>query len=227
MCECFWYWVSTLVQSLFGCLLKENYVRETKTRYKQQRPGPRSKIAGLNYLGDYSHDNIDVGYIMKGLCKQPSSPAAVFINSGNEKSKGEHWEAINISHTDLMNKSRVEFFDSYGLPHIQDETSKLLDLLSQKDGVCNLQPVQDIMDMTSRACGQHCLYYLMNGYYKPELNLEDLIKGIYHICDLKANDFMVTVFCESVLFKNKTIKTNQTSYLLLIISSYHIMSKPD
>ena len=39
MCECFWYWVSTLVQSLFGCL--ENYGRETKTRYKQQRPGPR------------------------------------------------------------------------------------------------------------------------------------------------------------------------------------------
>ena len=50
-----------------------------------------SKIAGLNY-----HDNIDVGHIMKGLCKQPSSPAAVIINSGNEKSKGEHWEAIYI-----------------------------------------------------------------------------------------------------------------------------------
>ena len=90
---------------------------------------------------------------MKGLCKQPSSPAAVIINSGNEKSKGEHWEAIYISPTDLKNKSRVEFFDSYGLPPIQDGTSKLLDLLSQKDWVCNHQPVQDIMDMTSRACG--------------------------------------------------------------------------
>ena len=72
-----------------------------------------SKIVGLNYLGDYSHDNIDVGHIMKGLCKQPSSPATVIINSGNEKSKGEHWEAIYISPTDLKNKSRVEFFDSY------------------------------------------------------------------------------------------------------------------
>ena len=79
-----------------------------------------SKIVVLNYLGDYSHDNIDVGHIMKGLCKQPSSPAAVIINSGNEKSTGEHLEAIYISPTDLKNKSRVEFFDFYGLPPIQD-----------------------------------------------------------------------------------------------------------
>ena len=143
-----------------------------------------SKIAGLNYLGDYSHDNIDVGHIMKGLCKQPSSPAAVIINSGNQQRKGEHWEAIYISPTGLTNKSSVEFFDSYGLPPIQDGTSKLLGLLSQKDWVCNHQPVQDIMDITSRACGQHCLYYIMNRYHKPELNLEDLIQCIYHKSDL-------------------------------------------
>ena len=162
-----------------------------------------SKITGLNYLGDYSHDNIDVGHIMKALCKQPSSPAAVIINSGNKQSKGEHWEAIYISYlyTDQTHRSRVEFFDSYGLPPIQDGTSKLLDLLSQKDWVCNHQPVQDIMDMTSRACGQHCLYYILNRYHKPELNLEDLIKSIYHKSDLKDNDIMVTVFCEKVLFK--------------------------
>ena len=54
------------------------------------------------------------------------------------------------------------------------------------------------MDMLSRACGQHCLFYIMNRYHKPELNLEDLIKSIYHKCDLKANDVMVTVFCENV-----------------------------
>ena len=107
-----------------------------------------SKIAGLNYLGDYSHDNMDVGHIMKGLCKQPSSPAAVIINSGNQQSKGEHWEAVYISPTDQTHKSRVEFFDSYGLPPIQDGTSKLLDLLSQRDWVCSHQPVQDIMDIT-------------------------------------------------------------------------------
>ena len=153
-----------------------------------------SKITGLNYLGDYSHD-IDARHIMKGLCDQPSRPAAVIINSGNENTKGEHWEAIYIS------PNRLEFFDSYGLPPIQDGTSKLLDLLSDKQWVCNHQPVQDIMDMTSRACGQHCLYYIMNRYHKPELNLEDLIKSIYHKRDLKANDLMVTVLCERVLFK--------------------------
>ena len=163
-----------------------------------------SKIPNLNYLGDYSNDNIDVGHIMKGLCKQPSSPAAVIINSVNEWSKGEHWEAIYISPTDqTLHKSGVEFFYSYRLPPIQDGTSKLLDLLSQKDWVCNHQPVQDIMDMTSRACRQHCLYYIMIRYHKPELNLEYLIQCIYHKRDLKANDVMVTVFCESVLFKNK------------------------
>ena len=151
-----------------------------------------SKIAGLNYLGDYSHDNMDVGHIMKGLCKQPSSPAAVIINSGNQQSQGEHWEAVYISPTDQTHKSRVEFFDSYGLPPIQDGTSKLLDLLSQKDWACS---------QSSRACGQHCLYYIINRYHKPELNLEDLIKSIYHKSDLKANDIMVTVFCEKVLFK--------------------------
>ena len=70
-----------------------------------------SKIPNLNYLGDYSHDNIDVGHIMKGLCKQPSSPAAVIINSGNEISKGEHWEAIYISPTDqTLHKSRDFLF---------------------------------------------------------------------------------------------------------------------
>ena len=191
-CGCFWYWVSTIVQSLFGCLGVSN----------RDLARGMSKIPNLNYLGDYSHDNIDVGHIMKGLCKQPNSPAAVIINSGNERSKMEHWEAIYISPTDQTpHKSRVEFFDSYGLPPIQDGTSKLLDLLSQKVWVCNHQPVQDIMDMTSRACGQHCLYYIMNRYHKPELNLEDLIQCIYHKRDLKANDVMVTVFCESVLFK--------------------------
>ena len=51
----------------------------------------------------------------------------------------------------------------------------------------------------------------MNRYHKPEFNLEDLIKSIYHKRDLKANDVMVTAFCESVLFK-----INQISYLLLI-----------
>ena len=30
---------------------------------------------------------------------------------------------------------------------------------------------------------------------------EDLIKYIYHKRDLKANDVMVTVFCENILFK--------------------------
>ena len=165
-----------------------------------------SKIAGLNYLGDYSHDNMDVGHIMKGLCKQPSSPAAVIINSGNQQSKGEHWEAVYISPTDQTHKSSVEFFDSYWLPPIQDGTSKLLDLLSQKDWVCSHQPVQDIMDITSRACGQHCLYYIINRYHKPELNLEDLNKSIYHKSDLKANDIMVTVFCE-----NRTYCSNKNN----------------
>ena len=47
-----------------------------------------SKIAGLNYLGDYSHDNMDVGYIMKGLCKQPSSPAAVSLTVATNRAKG-------------------------------------------------------------------------------------------------------------------------------------------
>ena len=58
-----------------------------------------------------------------------------------------------------------------------------------------------IMDITSRACGQHCLYYIINRYHMPELNLEDLIKSIYHKSDLKTNDIMITVFCEKVLFK--------------------------
>ena len=58
-----------------------------------------------------------------------------------------------------------------------------------------------IMDMTSRACGQHCLYYILNRYHKPELNLEDLIQCIYHKSDLKDNDIMVTVLSEKLLFK--------------------------
>ena len=32
-----------------------------------------SKITGLNYLGDYSHDNIDVRHIMKGTSPADST----------------------------------------------------------------------------------------------------------------------------------------------------------
>ena len=109
---------------------------------------------------------------------------------------------LGVSNGDLaQSMSQIPKLNYLG--DFSHDNIELLDLLSQKDWVCNLQPVQDIMDMTSRACGQHCLYYLMNRYCKSELNLEDLIKCIYNKRDLKANDVMVTVFCESILFKNK------------------------
>ena len=146
---------------------------------------------GLNYLGNFPHDNIDLD-----LVSRASKPFCIIINTGDQNTKGEHWTAVWAS------QYNVDYIDLFGLPPLQKDTLALLDKLTSKGTwTCNLEPVQNIMDLNSNACGYHCIYILLNRANQSKKELEDLIKSIYNSSVLN-NDTLVTVLCESTLFNN-------------------------
>ena len=146
---------------------------------------------GLNYLGDFPHDNIDLD-----LMSRASKPFCLIINTGDQNTKGEHWTAVWTG-----TGGGVDYIDPFGLPPLQQGTLALLDKLTLKASwTCNLEPVQNIMDLNSNAFGYHCIYILLNRANQPGKELEDLIKSIYN--NSINNDTLVTVLCESTLFSH-------------------------
>ena len=70
---------------------------------------------GLNYLGDFPHDNIDLDQVSRA-----PKPFCMIINTGDQNTQGEHWIALWASH------KIVDYIDPYGLPPLQQGTLKLL-----------------------------------------------------------------------------------------------------
>ena len=78
------------------------------------------KKGGLNYLGDFPHDNIDLN-----LVSQASKPFCMIINTGDQGTKGEHWTAVWTGAG-----GGVDYIDPFGLPPLQKGTLALLDTLT-------------------------------------------------------------------------------------------------
>ena len=146
---------------------------------------------GLNYLGDFPHDNIDLDQVSRA-----PKPFCMIINTGDQNTQGEHWIAL------WANDHMIDYIDPYGLPPLQQRTLQLLDRLTHATGhwTCNLEPVQDITDFKSNACGYHCIFILLNRASEPKRELEDLIKCIYN--NTQDKDTLVTLLCESTLFND-------------------------
>ena len=154
---------------------------------------------GLNYLGDFPHDHIDLDQVSRA-----PKLFCMIINTGDQNTQGEHWIAL------WANDHLIDYIDPYGLPPLQQGTLQLLDRLTSLNGpsttsktahcTCNLEPVQYITDFKSNACGYHCIFILLNRASEPRKESEDLIKCIYS--NTKDKDTLVTVLCESTLFNN-------------------------
>lgn len=135
-----------------------------KIRFKQGLSGreimwlARHKMNIRGYLKNFSHDAIDMTWLKK-VFSQGGSSVGLVINTGNRNEEGEHWQALWFGR-----EGQAEFFDSYGLPPIQEGVLQALGPETGRIGGgyfdWNDEPVQDVLDKDSVACGYHCLLYL-------------------------------------------------------------------
>ena len=91
----------------------------------------------------------------------PSSlPKSIIINTGKSDSSGEHWVAI------VLQKNKCFYFDSFGLPIINDY---ILDFL---DGDYNKVTYTDncIQSINSDMCGKFCIAFIKHVNSKLSYN---------------------------------------------------------
>ena len=148
------------------------------------------RFLAKDFAGVYSMDNIDLNKIKDKLAKTKHA-ASCIVNTSDANEKGEHWVAIHIS-----SSGRAEYFDSYGLPPIQRQVQQLCYLLATEYD-WNDQPVQDIMDESSVACGYHALFYLYAKQCQPEMKLGDIISKYYSSNNARTNDLFAICFIEN------------------------------
>ena len=170
-----------------------------ETRLKEGLSGKEienfsKRFLNRDFAGVYSMDNIDLQKIRDKLAAAKYFAAAsCIVNTSEQNEKGEHWIAIHIN-----NSGRAEYFDSYGLPPIQRGVKQLCySLATEYDW--NDQPVQDIMDQSSVACGYHALFYLYVKQCEPKMKLGDIVNNFYSINNLKLNDLFAVSFIENKL----------------------------
>jgi hypothetical protein len=118
-----------------------------------------------------------------------SKPALFILNTDVYNGPGEHWCVLII-----FNKSRGEFFDSYGnapsffgFDHLFEPHCKNI-----KHNTVRLQGLEPV-------CGHHCLYYALNRARGTTLN--QLLNKFYSVDNLKFNDRLVYKFVKK--FGNK------------------------
>ena len=141
-----------------------------------------------DFVDVYSMDNIDMNKI-KGKVAN-TNIASCIINTSDADEIGEHWVAIYI------NSGKVEYFDSYGLPPIQSGVQNLCHTFAT-EYEWNDQPVQDIMDQKSVACGYHALFYLYAKQCEPNMKLSDIINKYYDSENARHNDLFAICFIEN------------------------------
>ena len=69
---------------------------------------------GLNYLGDFPHDHIDLDQVSRA-----PKPFCMIINTGDQNTQGEHWIAL------WANDHIIDYIDPYGLSPLQQGTLQL------------------------------------------------------------------------------------------------------
>lgn len=110
----------------------------------------------------------------------PTSSLFVF-NTDPSNQPGMHWVSVYIDQ-----KRRGEYFDSFGMHPTVQHFETFLDNNCSK-WLCNTMPVQDI---TSDACGYHCIFYAVHRCIGFELSS---IVNMY-TNDALFNDCIVKAF---------------------------------
>ena len=162
--------------------LKEGLSGEELTRFCK-RYLPES------FLSVFSLDNIEYDRIQDRLTQGQAT--SCIVNTTKASEKGEHWIGVHFTA-----EGECEYFDSYGLPPIQAETQRLCEMAPSGCYNWNDEPVQDILDDSSAACGFHVLFYLYAKHRDPNLTLHDVVK-YYSPDSLRLNDVFAIVFIEN------------------------------
>jgi hypothetical protein len=76
-------------------------------------------------------------------------PAAIIANTDEQYQPGTYWVAMYI-----LKRGCIEFFDSYGIPPLDEGHMKFLN----KKGV--MYNKLELQSLTSKVCGQFCLCFL-------------------------------------------------------------------
>ena len=121
---------------------------------------------------------------MKQACAT-NEPFCLIINTGDKDTIGEHWTALYHGSTSRGSKY-VDYIDPFASLPYKKGTLDLIKTCGQ-EWTCNLEPVQDMLDSKANEICQQM----------------KIAKIKYHMRDnFKANDALVTVLCENMLFNN-------------------------
>ena len=120
-----------------------------------------------NFIGCFAYDD---------LPKFPKKyPAKLIINTGSVSTNGDHWIALT------MNTKECLYFDSFGLPVINQEIMKWL---RGKYGSLIYSNIC-IQHFSSDLCGAFCIAFLEN--VESKTTYERFINSFYHT-DIFRND---------------------------------------
>ena len=105
-------------------------------------------------------------------------PAKMIVNTGASSTKGEHWVAL------LLNSKRCFYFDSFGLPVLDNEIHRFLSQCYKKIIYSN----KCVQKYSSEKCGEFCIKFLERVKDK-----KTYIKFLKHFCDynLSCNDRII------------------------------------
>ena len=128
----------------------------------------------------------------KGLAMQDSNmlplphadPALYILNTGSEKSRGEHWCAVYFS------GKTQEFFDPFGMPPVLYGFDKLLSTRQLPPTVKRHSTIC-VQSVNSIVCGHHCIFYAFHKCRGFSLNE---IQELYPQNDMKKNDEVALKF---------------------------------
>ena len=126
-------------------------------------------IYNKNFLGCYASDQIDI--LPKTL------PKSLIINTANSDTDGEHWVAL------VLQKKRFFYFDSFGLPIINEN---ILHYLHKYRKV--MYSDNCIQDINSEKCGKFCIAFIKNVHSRH--SYDDFIDQ-FDFVNLYKNDSIV------------------------------------
>ena len=170
----------------------EQRVKKAEALYDQdlKRVGKRLNLKILDII---SHEDLNSKPFQKKVLNlwKKNKNVAIIINSDDREKEGEHWQAL------WFGPSQLEFFDPYGLPPVQRATHDFIQKMKERMGVkdaFNMEPVQDMSNTQSNACGYHCLLYLwLRNRIPSHVTIHDML-DVFYSKNFSKNDLIAVDF---------------------------------
>ena len=129
-----------------------------------------------NFIGCFAYDDLPDFPVMGSV--------KVIINTGSINTKGDHWIAM------IMTSRECLYFDSFGLPILNQEIMKWLEDKYESLIYSNIC----IQHFSSNLCGAFCIAFLEN--VKNKRSFKKFINSFSHINILENDEKMKTYLKE-------------------------------